>query len=669
MKRIYSLLLTALAMLAILPSAKAEDFEVTINWNNPGTLIVRSSISGDPLIAPEGASSYKHTEPGNIYLMPTEGYIITSVKDQNGEECKLGYTDYVGQYCGLSCFSSKNGFVYEVTTEKIEEIGTFDLNIINGEKKLSAYLMNDNDNKGLSTITRPALKAGEQSIPLSKYDKQMIVSLSNDVSSFYSVKRNGEDVESTTYAQIPVAVGDKIEIRVYETAPVVEECDVEVVFDEGSEGCLVSIFNKTLRKFHMADEVAANNGKFVFEKGHEVRFNFNEDYVINSIKLNGEEQNLPADKEPYETTIEGNSVFSFSASPRVYEDIETIAYITDVDGIVIRKGAFEEDEEIAFKDVTDLTEDVTFNYSNGKRFVIRKGTAKKVTIVVPRKTEKYFFDAKPGYWIEKAVLSKPSEPDCIEATGTAIFAQETPVYISVKKIENTAKAVVYYDGEESEARFYAKNSKMPDQIPVEGVESKILTPGYTEIAFDPSYHQSFSTGSYVVSPGNEILAYLDGIKLKYDENMAYSGIVLKNGSVLKVFSVPEGDEPSSCVVTFSITGGGNAAVTYDKIKAHDNLNLPIRSVGKTLVSIKPDEGTTLMVDGKDVELAADGTYEFTAKSTHTVSLTSTSGVDEIGAAENGEVKIYNLQGVELRGDFESLPAGIYIVNGKKVIKK
>ncbi len=48
-----------------------------------------------------------------------------------------------------------------------------------------------------------------------------------------------------------------------------------------------------------------------------------------------------------------------------------------------------------------------------------------------------------------------------------------------------------------------------------------------------------------------------------------------------------------------------------------------------------------------------------------------SAVDELpeAAEEAGDGKIYNLQGMELGSDFESLPAGLYIRNGKKVIKK
>ncbi len=47
-----------------------------------------------------------------------------------------------------------------------------------------------------------------------------------------------------------------------------------------------------------------------------------------------------------------------------------------------------------------------------------------------------------------------------------------------------------------------------------------------------------------------------------------------------------------------------------------------------------------------------------------------SSVSEINAdAEGGATVIYNLHGVKMHDDLQSLPAGIYIVNGKKVIVK
>ena len=48
----------------------------------------------------------------------------------------------------------------------------------------------------------------------------------------------------------------------------------------------------------------------------------------------------------------------------------------------------------------------------------------------------------------------------------------------------------------------------------------------------------------------------------------------------------------------------------------------------------------------------------------------TTAISEINAdAEGGATVIYNLHGVKMHDDLQSLPAGIYIVNGKKVIVK
>ncbi len=48
----------------------------------------------------------------------------------------------------------------------------------------------------------------------------------------------------------------------------------------------------------------------------------------------------------------------------------------------------------------------------------------------------------------------------------------------------------------------------------------------------------------------------------------------------------------------------------------------------------------------------------------------TSDINELEETESDNSgEIYNLQGISLGYDFDSLPAGLYIRNGKKIIKK
>ena len=46
----------------------------------------------------------------------------------------------------------------------------------------------------------------------------------------------------------------------------------------------------------------------------------------------------------------------------------------------------------------------------------------------------------------------------------------------------------------------------------------------------------------------------------------------------------------------------------------------------------------------------------------------TTAVNSVRQGEFGAQSIYNLQGKRVKGAWQHLPAGVYVVNGKKVIK-
>ena len=64
----------------------------------------------------------------------------------------------------------------------------------------------------------------------------------------------------------------------------------------------------------------------------------------------------------------------------------------------------------------------------------------------------------------------------------------------------------------------------------------------------------------------------------------------------------------------------------------------------------------------DVSMANPTTGYFTKKSATGI----TAATVDIHAARRG---IYNLQGVKMQGSLDLLPAGVYIVDGKKIVKK
>lgn len=93
----------------------------------------------------------------------------------------------------------------------------------------------------------------------------------------------------------------------------------------------------------------------------------------------------------------------------------------------------------------------------------------------------------------------------------------------------------------------------------------------------------------------------------------------------------------------------------------------------TEISIKPETGydVTVKVDNVERSADADGAYVVNVMANTAIEIsTASSGINDIEAAKTASSDVYNLQGVRIarNADIKQLPAGIYIVNGKKIIK-
>lgn len=656
------------ALLSAFTAKAADDFSVTVNWDTPGSISVSlKDLSGNPVELDPAATSIVVNETGYIYLRPAKGYLIKSVTDAAGKQYRIAaYKNYGGQYVGLSCYSSANGNVYQVTTEKLEKTGELELDVLNGDYALEAYLVN-RDAPEFSTFTTLDLKNGSQKFDLTAYDTELVIER-KDSKAIWSLKKNGEDAVAGNTGGIAIADGDKIEVQAYETEP--ERVSVTIEFTEGAEGCLASVFNEEFGKITPYSDIQAAGGAIICNAGTTLRFNFNEDYKIKGISVNGTPAKMPEDGMPFKTVVTENSVVLLDAAPKVYEDIKGVVYVAGpIEALRFATGIMEDDVEIPISEGEELTTDVVFKYSNGKKFVIEAGTAKKYTLMIPGKSRKFFYDALPGYWIVDRILAKPDDPDYPYAS-LGVIADNIPLYIKVASIENDTKAVVYYEGEENAAAFYAQNVRFPGRMEIDGVGGSFLPCGYSMIEFDADYHESFSVGKGGGLPTNEILAYLDGKKLKFsEESLSYSGIKLTEGSVLKVFSVRSGTTPDAHSVTFDIPSGISVEVTYDLVKSHDPAS-ELQCIGSTKVTVKPSAEAKVLLDGTELTPDAEGCYEFTTtKKGHILSAVIPTGVTETEVAGSNEEKIFNLQGISVDGAKKPLPAGVYIVNGKKVIRK
>ena len=90
---------------------------------------------------------------------------------------------------------------------------------------------------------------------------------------------------------------------------------------------------------------------------------------------------------------------------------------------------------------------------------------------------------------------------------------------------------------------------------------------------------------------------------------------------------------------------------------------------KSGVTISSAVAAKCTLDGEELKADAAGNFSFTVTGNHSVALdVNTSAIEEISGDDEAVKVVYNLQGIRM-ADPENLPAGIYVINGKKVIVK
>lgn len=686
MKKSLLFIFASLIVSAIAMPAWGAGFSFTVNWDNPGALqIIKGGMSSPVLTIEEGITSWTGSEPDSYYLKPAPGYIILSVHEKYvkadtqqevDRDKQLGTSHTYGQYCNISTYSLLNGAVYTVTTKKLADIGSLTLDIANGADKIEVYFKNDvvkGAGEVYSTYTRPELMKGAHEVRLSENDRYINIYPLGSTKIFKVELNGGRQELKPSYGGYEFAVkpGDKVAIRVFEED--LPACDVDVKFTN-DENCLRDIYNRATGKFVYPEQLTAMNNRLSVDKGDILRFNYHEDFDVSAIKVNGKD--VPVTAGGYDLAVEENTSIEFTAAAKVYEDVPVTLYLKSAEGIVIRKGAFDEDEEIVLGEGEDLVADVIFDNSND--FVIKAGEARKYTVSVPGKTKKFFWSARPGYWVENAVMGNP-EDEGYTWPSPGVSVEQAPVYLAAKKISTENILVFFLDGEEKEAKSYAKNSKVAGQLPFPGLVDNYIPVGYTMSSFDPEYHQIITAGKVGGSRDKALEIVVNGVKQQVgdDGSFAFALSADMAPAIVKVFSRDK-DEATGEVrnpvrnltVVFENETGCGAEVTYDRIFSHTDLTQPLTVVGKTLVSIRPAYGTFVKVDGEYVDPNADGLCEFwTEKNRHTVELTASSALDNVAVGADADKRVYNLQGIEMKSDFNQLPAGIYICNGQKLIRK
>lgn len=632
MKRIYVLALAA-GLLGTAVSASA--YKVTVKWNEAGTLLLGSGSPNNPTMLNVDATAteyeFEESEYKELCMFPAEGYVLKSVTQSDAPSkpnsitgnAKYGPQSYYG------CGSSWDGRTVTVETAKLQKNSSFSFTVENGADCFDAYLSkSERLGQGINSYTygyqqNLNLKDGVNTVTYSaEYVKDLTISLKRDADAktIYKVTRNGEDVAASgnVYQLSDIVPTDKIVVRVYENeAPPAAPVTLTISYPEAIDGCIKNLYNWTTRKFLGLDEnynfTMPADHKFTLTKGTEIQVNTNDGFTLTKFMLGDTDITADYQEENHKIRFTVNSDVTLNIEGVVtqYADIEFTIYAMNPDGVRLTLGAYGGIPN-PIKDITGQAgEPITEN------------------IVIP------------SYTIADKDQGSGEDGNTGNNSITIPSVTMTP--------ENTLK-------------FTAKVSEKA-----------------------PFIYVSPMVGDYIQSLWDENLdftiSYADGSNVK-QRTLYVVSQPLDRSSQFKVQQIGVGnvdfrsaqffqrnwDNPS---IGFTV---GEGEKTYDYCPTYDNpftLSIPNKNARTSVTLNGRQAGITVTELGTYI-IDFTKAYESSNYEIPTLKITTgTSGVEEIEdiTDEAAASAIYNLQGVELGTDLNALPAGLYIRDGKKIIKK
>ena len=116
-------------------------------------------------------------------------------------------------------------------------------------------------------------------------------------------------------------------------------------------------------------------------------------------------------------------------------------------------------------------------------------------------------------------------------------------------------------------------------------------------------------------------------------------------------------------------GGAGVEVLADRMNPVADFTTPYLGFPAQEFSVRNAGGLAVMLGDTVLEPDSDGNYSFAVDSDVTLRIGDSSGITGISSDSSvGDTVVYNLQGIRMGCSLDDLPAGIYIVNGRKVVK-
>lgn len=613
MKKNYFVLII---LFVIIASLKANAFNITVNVDDASRVSLYLGSSKQTLTDGDNVLDVKTGD--RLYFSANTGYVLKSVMNGTTAETISSLTSCM---IGLD-EATHTDAKWIVTTCPLDDVRTASCKVIVDDASKVTL--------GFSgTYTTYALKDGENDVKfVPEVESTFAISAKDNSVSLYSVKKNSEPVSPQygTY-RIDVVNGDKIEIQANYPD---EDYSVKFNLSEKAEGFITKVqVNGVEVKNFMDDNFTVKAGSQVSIKGN------TNDYSLESFKVNGSDVDFYGS---YSFMVTGPTNVDIIAHK--YGNISAVLDIDDASHVTVYKG---------------------YSYY-GNSVEVKTG---KNTIEVPESTPVIAIKANDGYTL---VSVSDGTTDFVERDGNSeVNVKVTDAMnITVKTAElvRDKNAVVYVEDASvpSYMRFMRKDYTTID-----------LATGYNHIPFydgDLPFSSSFyGTSTLNVYKNDEL------VEPQYTGATSYT-LNVEDNDVVKFFFTKT---PAIAKATVTVEGDAKELTAVkDQIKEVADFTNPIPCLEDTELSFSVSDKSNVKsftMNGTAVTPQEDGTYKviITADSDIKVELGVASGIKSVTGSENKANNVYTTDGVLViknatRSQIDGLAKGIYIINGKKIIR-
>ncbi len=634
MKKIYSFLASALALAT---AATASATSVTIIVDNPAAVrIVKGQYTGagmeyTPIVDPVlevNEITIAENEYLSAYVQAVDGYAITSVKsDERTEQSSptLSWYFSVGSY--------NDGTIYVVETKNLEESRTASFEVtVDDPSKIRLE-------RSGSLGGEVSLVKGTQTIKFDPANETQFAVRENSSSSpVYYIKQNNKQIEKS-YGQyyLTVADGDKVDI-----VTVFPDVDftVKVLIPEDVKDAFIDLHGSGENALVLNDKAKLAEGVSV-HAGTYLSLSLNTtDYAIDAMSINGEKVG-----SIYWTGVIDQD-YTFDIAAHKYGDFDVEINVDDPTRVTV------------------TSEGATLNLSQGVNVVTFKESRYGNTISVTPTAGNLL----------KGIRIVNGETERTETSGSYVrISKGDKLYITTAPKEPDTKLIVWIDpavvNSMNDITFYSYTTyeNLGTVVPEAGVN--IFNYCYVDLPMQMNVnvkHPDPIPENYM--PWQPYISYNEGEASASSNKYLSSYDGVADGDIIRLFY----EQPEKANVTVTVADALATSafrVEVDTRAASDWANMLLfKGSGVKIIPVGANIKCT--VDGNAVTADTDGNFVFTVTGDHKVALElNTSGIDDIDAEDADAPKVvYNLQGIRM-ADPGNLPAGIYIINGKKVAVK